>query len=86
MIHNVFNEDLLTQYKEPQYKGQHVKLAPLPDIITEEKEYKVEEIRKHWKKEQGTQYLVHWKGYGNEHDQWIAETGFSHAKGAIEDY
>jgi len=47
MIHNVFNEDLLTQCKEPQYKGQHVKLAPLPDIITEEEEYKVEEIRKH---------------------------------------
>jgi len=21
------------------------------------------------------QYLVHWKGYGDEHDQWIAETG-----------
>ena len=38
------------------------------------------------KKGMGTQYLVHWKGYGNEHDQWIAETGLPHAKGVIEDY
>ena len=86
MIHNVFNEDLLTQYKEPQYKGQHVELAPLPDIINEEEEYEVEEIRKHQKKRQGTQYLVHWKGYGNKHDQWIAEIGLPHTKGVIEDY
>jgi len=63
-----------------------VEPAPLPDIINEEEEYEVEEIRKHQKKEWGTQYLVHWKGYGNEHDQWIAETGLPHAKGAIEDY
>jgi len=47
IVHNVFNEDLLTQCKEPQYKGQHVDPAPLPDIINEEEEYKVEEIRKH---------------------------------------
>ena len=43
--------------------------APPLDIIDEEEEYEVEEIRKHWKKGWGTQYLVHWKGYGNEHGQ-----------------
>ena len=43
----MFNKDLLTQCKEPQYKGQYVELAPLPDIINEEEEYEVEEIRKH---------------------------------------
>ena len=57
-----------------------------PDIINKEKEYKVEEIRKHRKQEQETQFLVHWKGYGNEHDQRITETELSHAKEAIEDY
>ena len=69
MIHNVFNEDLLAQCKEPQYKGQHVDPAPLPDIINEKEEYKVKEIRKHWKKGQKAQYMVHWKGYRNKHDQ-----------------
>ena len=43
--------------------------APPPDIINKEEEYEGEEIRKHWKKGQRTQYLVHWKGYRNEHDQ-----------------
>ena len=32
------------------------------------------------------QFLVHKKGYGNEYDQWIVETGLSHARKAIEDY
>jgi len=47
MIHNVFNEGLLTQCKELQYKGQHVEPVPLPDIINKEEEYEVKEIRKY---------------------------------------
>ena len=41
-IHNVFNEDLLTQCNEPKFKGQHKEPAPLPTIVNEEEEYKVE--------------------------------------------
>ena len=33
--------------------------APPLDIIDEEKEYEVEEIRKHQKKGRGTQFLIH---------------------------
>ena len=60
--------------------------APPPDIINKEEEYEGEEIRKHWKKGQRTQYLVHWKGYRNEHDQQITESGLPHIKEVIEDY
>jgi len=63
MIHNVFNEDLLTRCKELQFKRQHIELASLPTIINEEEEYKVEEIQKHRKRGKGTQYLIHWKSY-----------------------
>ncbi len=59
MIHNVFNEDLLTQCVEPKFQGQHKDLAPLPTIINEEEEYEVEEVWKHRTQGQGTQYLVH---------------------------
>ena len=55
-------------------------------IINEEEEYEVEEVRKHRKYGRGTQYLVYWKGYRDEHDQWIVETGLPHAKEVIEDY
>jgi len=67
MIHNVFNEDLLTRCREPHFKVQHMKLAPPLTIINEE-EYKVEEVWKHRKQEKGTQYLVHWKDYRDEHN------------------
>ena len=68
MIHDVFNENLLTQCKEPQYKSQHMEPTLLLDIINEEEEYKVEKIRKHRKRGWKTQYLVYWKGYRDEHN------------------
>ena len=71
---------------EPKFKDQYEKLAPPPMIINKEEEYKVKEVRKHRKWDRGTQYLVHWKGYKNKHDQWIAETGLPHVREAIEDY
>ena len=86
IIHNIFNENLLTWCMEPKFKGQYEDPASLPIIINEEEEYEVEEVRKHRKWERGTQYLVHWKGYGNKHNQWIAESGLPHAKDTIEDY
>ena len=86
MIHNIFNKDLLIQCTEPKFKEQHEKLVPPPIIINEEEKYKIEEVRKHRKQGREVQYLVHWKGYGDEHDQWIAKTELPHAKKAIKDY
>ena len=56
------------------------------DIINKEEEYKVEEVWNYRKQECDIQFLLYWKGYGNEHDQWIAESRLPHAKDAIEDY
>ena len=82
----MFNENLLTKCKESQFKDQYMEPAPLPNTINEEEEDRVEEIRKHQKWGQKTQFLVYWKGYRNEHDQFIAKIGLLHAKEAIEDY
>ena len=49
IIHNMFNENLMTRCKEPQFKGQHMELAPPPTIINEEEEYKVEKVWNHRK-------------------------------------
>ena len=54
---------------EPKFKGQHKEPASLPTIINEEEKYEVEEVRKYRKHGRRTQYLVYWKGYGDEHDQ-----------------
>ena len=71
---------------EPKFQGQCKESAPPLVIINEEEEYEVEEVRKHRTRGRETQYLAHWKGYGDEHDQWVAESGLPHAKQAIEDY
>jgi len=47
MIHNVFNEDLLTRNREPQFKGQHMEPVLPFTIINEKEEYEVKEVRKH---------------------------------------
>ena len=86
MIHNVFNEDLLTRCVEPKFQGQHKDPALPPTIINKEEEYEVEEVWKHRKRGRETQYLVHWKGYGDEHDQQIVESWLPHARQAIEEY
>ena len=60
--------------------------APLLTIINEKEEYEVEKVWKHRKQGREMQYLVHWKGYGDEHDQQIMESGLAHVKEVIEDY
>jgi len=40
----VFNKDLLTRYKELQFKEQHMEPTPPSTIINEEEEYKVEKV------------------------------------------
>jgi len=47
MIHNIFNEDLLTRCVEPKFQGQCKKPAPPLVIINEEEEYEVEEVWKY---------------------------------------
>ena len=59
IIHNVFNEDLLTCCQEPQFQGQHMDLVLLLIIINEEEKYKVEKVRNHRKQGQEIQFLVH---------------------------
>ena len=71
---------------KPKFKGQHEEPAPLLVIINKKEKYEIEEVRKHRKCGRETQYLVYWKGYRDEHNQWIAEMKLPHTKEAIEDY
>jgi len=49
IIHNMFNKDLLTKCREPQFKEQHVEPAPPPDIVNKEDKDEVEEVRNYRK-------------------------------------
>ena len=70
-IHNIFHSSLLTPYKETlkhRAQFQH----PLPELIGNEEEYKVEQIINHQYhgKCHQLQYLIHWKGYSAADDTW----------------
>jgi len=86
MIHNIFNKNLLTKWREPKFQKQKNMLLPLPEIINEEEEYEIEAIRKHRKQKNSIQYLVYWKKYSNEDNKWILESRLGHTKKLLKEY
>jgi hypothetical protein len=47
-------------------------LSKLPPIMIDEtEEFFIDRIMDERKREQGTQYLVRWTGYGPEDDRWL---------------
>ena len=75
LLHPVFNESLLTPYVKPAFPSQQKPLPPPPDVVGEELEYEVEKILDSRTRRAGrnpfTEFLIAWKGYGPEHNQWI---------------
>jgi hypothetical protein len=85
-IHNVFHLTLLTRTHAAEFDSQKKPMPPPPDIVEEEEEYEIEEIRRHRRKGRGTQYLVHWKGYGNEDDTWLPRSSLENAEEILSKY
>jgi hypothetical protein len=85
-IHNVFHLTLLTRAHAAEFDSQKKPTPPLPDIIEEEEEYEIEEICGQRRKRRGTQYLVHWKGYGNENDTWLPRSSLGNAEELLSKY
>ena len=84
-LHPVFHVDRLSPWKGNDVNGV-IPPPPEPDEVEGALEYEVEKIldaklryRKMW-------FLVQWKGYGEEHDQWEPEMNLAHAKEAIEEF
>jgi len=69
-LHPVFNVVKLTPAPDDPITGRKTEDHPLPIVIDEEVEWKVEEILdNHWHQRR-FQYLIKWKGYGHEHNSW----------------
>jgi hypothetical protein len=69
-----------------EFDSQKKLTPPPPDIIEEKEEYKIEEICGDRRKGRGTQYLVHWKGYGNEDNTWLPRSSLGNAEELLSDY
>lgn len=68
-LHNVFPIALLEPWKQRQNQGEET--LPMPDLEDEEDEYEVEEVRDQRNSREGTLYLVKWKGWPSEYNQWV---------------
>ncbi|SJL13533.1 uncharacterized protein ARMOST_16977 [Armillaria ostoyae] len=85
----------------PTFANQKQNPPPPPDIINDEEQYEIDTILDHKpRKVRGpkdpktgkyttrtvTDYLVTWKGYGKEENQWTKESELGYAKEAIAEY
>ena len=70
-IHPVFHASLLTPYVKTNTYGPNYSQPP-PDLIDDEEQYKVEQIRNHQYHRQSRtlQYLIKWWGYPESDNTW----------------
>ena len=88
-VHPVFHVSLLRPYQDGSTLRPPVPPPPPPEIIDDEPEYEVEKIldsRINRRRNNGLEYLVHWKGYGDEEDSWVPFTDMEHSKQIIEEF
>ena len=86
-IHDVFQVDLLTPYREMEFHSPNYNRPP-PDLVGEEEQYEVEQVLDEriygcWKKKQ---YLVKWKGYPDSDNQWLDAKDMENTQELIADF
>lgn len=73
-VHNVFHVSSIKPWRDPSshFPARTVPTEPPPEIIADHEEFEVEEILDYKTTHHGTRFkfLIRWKGYGREHDQW----------------
>lgn len=82
-LHNVFHVSLL----EPWYgeRNEHESM-PLPDLEDDQQEYEVEEVKDEHKFDGQLHFLVKWKGWPSEYNEWVPEYNMTNARESIAGY
>ena len=85
-IHNVFHVTRLRRF----YDDGRIQPPPLPTVVDGELEYEVEKIYAHRDVRVGKsirrEFLVRWKGYDVEHDEYVPEANLGNALGKLREY
>lgn len=85
-IHNVFHVSYLIPARKDTILGRRQEPPP-PDIIEGEEEQEIEQIlKKRRLRSSVMQYLVRWKGFGEEDDEWLKEYQLEHAQEAVKEF
>jgi transposase InsO family protein len=85
-IHPVFHVSLLELARlRNEDMPDSVDTPELEDEDSED-EWEIESLVGHRKRVSGTQYLVRWKGWSKEYDEWVHENFLAHAKELVDEY
>jgi hypothetical protein len=80
-IHNVFHISLLEPWKQRSGRNGTENL-PMPDL-EDDGEWEVEEIKEEQCIDETPHFLIKWKGWPSEYNQWVPESDMANARGAI---
>jgi hypothetical protein len=84
-LHNVFHVSLLKLHKSGPANATTP--PPPPELIEGEYEYEVESILSHrFLRNNKTEFLVKWLGYGPEHNTWEPEANCAHCPDKLTEY
>jgi len=82
-LHDVFPVQLLEDYHRRE--GNEGK-GPLPDLIEEQEEWEVQEVRDAQQFDGALHYLVKWTGWPSEYDSWEPEKHLAKSSKRIREF
>ena len=85
-IHNVFHVSLLEPWHDRDDDGKAAERMPVALEVDGEDEYELEKILGARKRKGSRQYLVKWKGYPENYDQWEPEENLGNAEELVREY
>ena len=85
-IHPVIHESFLHPYSAPSFSSQKKTPLPPPDLIQGVEEQEVEEILASQEWRGNIEYLVAWKGFPSEENEWIIASKLANASEAVKDF
>ena len=87
-VHPVFHVSLLKDYFKDSVRPEREQvLRPVPELVENHEEYKVETIlNKRKLRSRDTKYLVKWRGYHVKEATWVPCLDLGNAKKAVQDF
>ena len=85
-VHPVFHKPLLHPYSIPSLASQKKPPLPPPDLIQGVEEQEIEEILASQERHRKIEYLISWKGFPSEENEWIIASKMTHMEDAIKDF